>query len=36
MDLKSKMYVCYGTSLRSEKDAYNNAVKNSLKSVTTS
>ena len=26
MDLKSRMYVCYGTSLRSEKDAYNKAI----------
>lgn len=27
MDLKTKMYVCYGTSLKSEKDAYNKAIK---------
>ncbi len=27
MDLKSRMYVCYGTSLRSEKDSYNKAIK---------
>jgi transposase len=27
MDLKSKMYVCYGSSLKSEKDAYFNAIK---------
>lgn len=27
MDLDSKMYVCYGTSLKSEKDAYNKAMK---------
>ena len=26
MDLKTKMYVCYGTSLQSEKDAYNKAI----------
>lgn len=26
MDLKTKMYVCYGTSLQSEKDAYNKAM----------
>ena len=26
MDLDSKMYVCYGTSLKSEKDAYNKAM----------
>ena len=27
MDLKSKMYVCYGSSLKSEKDAYFKAIK---------
>ena len=27
MDLKSKMYVCYGSSLKSEKDAYIKAMK---------
>jgi len=27
MDLDSKMYVCYGTSLKSEKDAYKKAMK---------
>jgi len=27
MDLDSKMYVCYGTSLKSEKDAYFKAIK---------
>ena len=27
MDLKSKMYVCYGSSLKSEKDAYVKAMK---------
>jgi len=26
MDLESKMYVCYGSSLRSERDAYNKAI----------
>jgi len=26
MDLKTRMYVCYGTSLKSEKDAYNKAM----------
>ena len=27
IDLKSKMYVCYGSSLKSEKDAYKKAMK---------
>lgn len=27
MDLKTKMYVCYGTSFKSEKDAFTNAYK---------
>ena len=26
MDLETKMYICYGSSLKSEKDAYNKAV----------
>lgn len=26
MDLESKMYICYGSSLRSERDAYNKAI----------
>lgn len=26
MDIKTRMYVCYGTSLRSEKDAFNKAM----------